>query len=234
MIMSRGYAFLESGNPEQAITMFQQAANLGVRQEQALAAITQTETVVANAQINEIRVLISAAESEEKWQMAVDEYDEVLAIDPNLLFAIDGRGYADKRAQLDRLLIDANENPERFAEDAVFQQTLNVYYTGRAVEGPGPRLVGQLDELQVLLENSQVPIDIQLVSDNLTDVTLLRIGNIGSFDQHYVSLKPGRYVAVGRRAGYREVREEFTVGFGLTPGLVLVQCEERIVSTNRR
>ena len=106
--------------------MFQQAANLGVRQEQALAAITQTETEVANAQINEIRVLISAAESEEKWQMAVDEYAEVLAIDPNLLFAIDGRGYADKRAQLDRLVIDANESPERFAEDAVFQQTLNV------------------------------------------------------------------------------------------------------------
>ena len=233
-IMSRGYAFLESGNPEQAITMFQQAANLGVRQEQALAAITQTEIEVANAQINEIRVLINVAESEEKWQMAVDEYDKVLAIDPNLLFAIDGRGYADKRAQLDRLVVEANENPERFAEDAVFQQTLNVYYTGRAVEDPGPRLVGQLDELQVLLENSQVPIDIQLVSDNLTDVTLLRIGNIGSFDQHYVSLKPGRYVAVGRRAGYREVREEFTVGFGLTPVSVLVQCEERIASTNRR
>ena len=233
-IMSRGYAFLESGNPEQAITMFQQATNLGIRQEQALAAITQAETEIANVQIIEIRVVISAAESQEKWQAAVDEYDKVLAIDPNLLFAIDGRDYADKRAQLDQLLVDANENPERFAEDAVFQQTLNVYYTGRAVEDPGPRLVGQLDELQVLLENSQVPIDIQLVSDNLTDVTLLRIGNIGSFDQHYVSLKPGRYVAVGRRAGYREIRKEFTVGFGLTPVSVLVQCEERIVSTNRR
>ena len=233
-IMSQGYAFLESGNPERAITTFQQAANLGVRREQALAAIIQTETEVANAQINDIRLLISAAESQEKWQTAVDEYDKVLAIDSNLLFAIDGRDYADKRAQLDRLLVDANGNPERFAEDEVFQQTLNVYYTGRAVEGPGPRLVEQLDELQILLENSQVPLDIQLVSDNLTDVTLLRIGNIGSFEQHSVSLKPGRYVAVGRRAGYREVREEFTVGFGLTPVSVVVQCEERIVISNRR
>ena len=233
-IMSRGYAFLESGNPEQAITMFQQATKLGVRQEQALAAIVQTETEVANVQINDIRLLISTAESREKWQTAVDEYDKVLAIDSNLLFAIDGRGYADKRAQLDRLLVDANGNPERFAEDAVFQQTLDVYYTGRAIEEPGPRLVAQLDELQVLLENSQIPLDIQLISDKLTDVTLLRIGNIGSFDQHFVSLKPGRYVAVGRRAGYREVRQEFTVGFGLTPVSVVVQCEERIANSNRR
>ena len=85
----------------------------------------------------------------------------------------------------------------------------------------------------MLLENSQVPIEIALVSDNLTDVTLQRIGNLGNFEQTAVSLKPGRYVAVGRRPGYREVREEFTVGFGLTPSTVLVQCVERVVATNR-
>ncbi|MCH7816521.1 MAG: hypothetical protein IIC60_08130 [Proteobacteria bacterium] len=98
----------------------------------------------------------------------------------------------------------------------------------------GPRLSGQLDELQIFLENSQVPIDVQLISDALTDVTLLRIGNLGTFKQTSVSLKPGHYVAVGKRIGYREVRAEFTVGFGQTPNSVLVKCEERIVATNRR
>ena len=150
------------------------------------------------------------------------------------MFAINGRDYAEKRARLDQLLLGALDNPERFSEESVFQQTLDVYYTGRAIENPGSRLVAQLDELQIFLENSQVPIDIQLRSDSLTEVTLLRIGNLGSFEQTAVALKPGRYVAVGKRSGYREVREEFTVGFGLTPSSVLVQCEERIVATNRR
>ena len=233
-IMSSGYTLLEGGDPEHAIATFQRAAALGVKQEQALAAITQTENEIASAEINRLRELIVASEGEEQWQSAVGDYDRVLAIDVNLLFAIDGRDYAEKRARLDSLLIDAIDNPERFSEDAVFQQTLDVYYTGRAIEEVGPRLSGQLDELQIFLENSQVPIDVQLISDALTDVTLLRIGNLGTFKQTSVSLKPGHYVAVGKRIGYREVRAEFTVGFGQTPNSVLVKCEERIVATNRR
>ncbi len=232
-IMSRGYASLQQGDPEQAIATFEEASNLGVNQEQALAAITQTQTEVANARINALRESIAGSEAAENWQDAVDNYDRVLAIDANLIFAINGRDYAAKRAQLDSLLSDAIANPERFAEDAVFQQTLDVYYTGRNIEDAGSKLLGQLDELEQLLENSQIPVDIALVSDNLTDVTLMRVGNLGNFEQTSVSLKPGRYVAVGRRAGYREVREEFTVGFGLTPSSVVVQCVERVVVTSR-
>lgn len=233
-IMSNGYALLESGDAGKAIETFQSAAALGVKQDQALAAIAQTENEISNVEINRLRALITTAEKTEQWQLAVDEYDNVLAIDANLVFAIEGRDYAEKRARLDALLIAAIDNPGRLSEQPVFEQTLDVYYTGRAIENPGTLLTSQLDELQIFLESSQVPIDIQLLSDNLTEVTLLRVGNLGSFEQTAVSLKPGRYVAVGKRSGYREVREEFTVGFGLTPSSVLVQCEERIVATNRR
>ena len=233
-IMSRGYSLLESGEPEQAIADFQRASGLGIHEEQALAAIAQTENEIANAEINQIRGVITQAEGDEQWQLAVDEYDKVLAIDANLLFAISGRDYAGKRARLDRLLVEGIDNPERFSEDAVFEQILDVYYTGRAIDPPGLVLIRQLDTLEGLLENSQIAIEIQLVSDRFTEVTLLRIGNLGKFEQQSIALKPGRYVAVGRRAGYREVREEFTVGFGLTPSSVVVRCEERVVATNRR
>lgn len=233
-IMSEGYSLLEQDDPEQAIAFFQQASLLGVNQEQALAAITQTENEVANFTINQIREVITLAEAEEQWQLAVDEYDKVLAIDGNLLFATNGRDYADKRARLNELLVQALDNPERFAEDAVFEQTRDVYFTGRAIDPPGEVLQRQLDSLQPLLESSQVPIDVQLRSDNFTEVSLLRIADLGTFEQTSLSLKPGNYVAVGRRSGYREVREEFTVGFGLTPGSVVVRCEERIATNVRR
>lgn len=235
-IMSSGYALLQGGEPEQAIAAFQQAAAIGINREQAVAAITQAENDIANVEINRLRGLIATAEASENWQQAVEEYDKVLAIDENLVFALEGRDYAAKRAQLDRLLETAIANPERFAEDAVFEETRAVYFTGRNVEteSPGPKLTRQLDELQVLLENSQVPIDVQLVSDNATDVTLLRVGNLGVFTRQSLSLKPGVYVAVGKRTGYREVREEFTVGFGKTPEVVVVQCNEPVVTTTRR
>lgn len=232
-VMSSGYTLLEQGDPEAAIAAFERAANLGVNEEQARAAIAQTETEVANARINAARERIASAEQDERWQDAVAAYDEVLAIDPNLTFAVQGRDYARKRANLDQLLVYALNNPERFADDEVFQETVDVYFTGRAIEEPGPRLQGQLDELQVLLETSQVPLDITLVSDNLTEVTVLRVAELGLFEQTTLSLKPGNYVAVGSRPGYREVRKEFTVGFGKTPEQVVVQCEERVVAAGR-
>lgn len=233
-LMSNGYALLQGDNPEKAISSFQQALKLGINQGQAQAAITQTENDIANAEIKRLRKLIADAAQSEKWQEAVNYYDDVLALDSNLLFAIKGRDYSEKRARLDSLLEQSISSPERFSDNAVFEETLDVYYTGRAIEQPGFRLVTQLDELEKLLENSQTVVDILFRSDNLTDVTLLKVENLGAFEQVTLSLKPGRYVAVGKRSGYREVREEFTVGFGLTPYMVFVQCDEPIVSVNRR
>ncbi|PCI76584.1 MAG: hypothetical protein COB20_10280 [SAR86 cluster bacterium] len=233
-IMSSGYVLLQQGEPEQAVAAFQRASRLGIKQNEAQAAINQTENEIANTEINRLSGLITTAQQNEQWQEAVDQYDNVLAIDSNLLFAINGRDYADKRARLDRLLVEAIDNPERFSEDEVFEETRLSYFIGRDIENPGLRLAEQLDELEAFLEYSLVPIDIFFRSDNQTEVTLLRIEDLGMFEQTSLSLKPGRYVAIGKRSGYRDVREEFTVGFGLTPETVTVQCDERIVSSSRR
>ena len=95
-------------------------------------------------------------------------------------------------------------------------------------------MLSQLDQLEGLLENSQIPVTVQFQSDNQTQVTLLRIAELGNFQSQSLSLKPGRYVAVGVREGFRDVRQEFVVGFGQTPDAVVVKCEEPIVATRDR
>jgi len=229
-MMSEGYAQLQAGNPQEAIARFEAAATLGVNENEARAAIVQTETEIANAKIAELQQRAQTAEANEAWQEAVVDYQAIVAIDATLPAINRALDYAEKRARLDALLIAALDSPERFAEQAVFEETRDIYFTGRAIETPGPRLTSQLDELQVLLENSQVPVSIRFISDGLTEVTLLRVSDLGTFEQTRVDPKPGTYAAVGRRAGYREVREEFTVGFGLTPAVVIVRCSEAISS----
>ena len=232
-IMSEGYLLLQADDPESAIAAFQRAAAMGINVQEAEAAIRQTETEVANAQIAQLRIDISSAEADERWSDAVAAYDQVIAIDGNLLFAQEGRELANQRMTLDQLLVTAIDSPERFSDQAVYEETLRYYFIGRDIEEPGPLLSSQLDELQALLENSQVPVRIVFLSDTFTEVTLLRIGTLGVFSETTMDLKPGNYVAVGRRPGYRDVREEFTVGFGQTPDAVVVQCDERVVTSNR-
>ena len=226
--MSQGYERLQAGAPDAAIERFEAAAALGIKTDEALAAIDQTATELINAEINALLTAAQAAERNEQWDSAVAEYEAIVALDPNLPAVNAALDYAGKRAQLDALLIAALDAPERFAEPAVFEETRDVYFTGRAIEEPAPRLVSQLDTLQGLLESSQIPVSIRFISDGLTDVSLLRIGELGTFEATRVDLKPGRYAAVGRREGFREVREEFTVGFGLTPAVVIVRCDEPI------
>ncbi len=67
-----------------------------------------------------------------------------------------------------------------------------------------------------------------LESDNITRVTVYRIGELGSFARHTLELVPGTYTVVGTRPGYRDVRRELAVRPGQVPEVLVIRCEERI------
>ena len=92
----------------------------------------------------------------------------------------------------------------------------------------GPRLAGQRDELSRLLKRAATPLTVQLVSDNVTDVSIYKVGKLGSFESQQVDLRPGTYVVVGSRPGYRDVRLEFQVGPEIDLQPIVVRCEEPI------
>jgi hypothetical protein len=96
------------------------------------------------------------------------------------------------------------------------------------MEDIGPRLSGQRDDLSRLLKRAATPLTVQIVSDNLTDVSIYKVGKLGSFDTHELSLRPGTYVAVGVRPGYRDVRLEFRVAPEIDMQPIVVRCEEQI------
>lgn len=233
-VMSEGFAALQAGNSETAITAFERALAMRPGSQQAQEAITQTRDQLAVNRITRHQNSARALEAEERWEAAVAEYDSALAIDANLVFAVEGRDYAQKRLQLDRLLQSAIEQPGRLADTAVHEQAVQVYYTGLQLESSGPRLQQQLGELEALLAKVQVPVDVQIVSDNLTEVTLYQVGVLGRFQSQVLSLKPGQYVAVGTRPGYRDVRMEFEVGFDGRSTPVTIACTEEVVAVNRR
>jgi hypothetical protein len=66
----------------------------------------------------------------------------------------------------------------------------------------------------------------RLVSDGLTTVTIQRVGAVGVFKEKTVELRPGSYVVVGARAGYRDVRHVLVVPIGRSPAPLDVRCRE--------
>jgi hypothetical protein len=97
-----------------------------------------------------------------------------------------------------------------------------------AVPTPGPALQRQVETVERLLAAAETPLRVALASDNLTDVTIYRVGRLGSFERKDVELLPGRYTVVGQRSGYRDVRREIVLVPGRESPTVVIRCEEPI------
>ena len=68
----------------------------------------------------------------------------------------------------------------------------------------------------------------RIESDQLTSVTLYRVGALGSFAAKDLELRPGTYTVIGSRDGYRDVRQTFTVRPGRNLPPISIVCVEPI------
>ena len=91
-----------------------------------------------------------------------------------------------------------------------------------------PKLAAKVERLARAVELAEKPLQVRLQSDNLTDVTVYKVGRFGRFASRDLLLPPGIYVAVGTRSGYRDVRVEFTLAAGQEPVVVTVRSTEKI------
>jgi len=227
--MSRGFTALAADNPEEAEAAFRDALGLKPNSPEASTALEQTISAMTLSAIN---VHLRAADNyvqQEQWATALAEYEAALEIDANVVSAREGRSQANSRHNLDNYLETINNDPLRLAEDSVYQQAVGIYNEAVKITGDWPRLAGQLSTMRRYLERATEPVTVQLQSDGLTSVTVYTIGELGQFTDQTLNLTPGAYVAVGVREGFRDVREEFVVGFNGESPRVTIQCTEEIL-----
>ncbi len=167
-------------------------------------------------------------EREERWSAALGEYRAALAIDAKLLDAKQGVERVEPRVMLDAALASYLDRPERVFSEAVRGAARVTLAQAEAVPDPGPVLTGQVNRLRALLAAAETPVRMVIASDTLTDVTIYRVGRLGTFDRKDMDLLPGRYTVVGTRPGFRDVRREITIMPGSKPAELTVRCEEKI------
>src|SRR5690606_36874650 len=150
-----------------------------------------------------------------------------LETDATLAFAHAGLARAEARASLDAKLTHFISNPDLLLSDGTLADARKLLETARAQESPGPRLTDQIERLSGLVELATTPIPVELRSDGRTQVTVYRVGSLGTFASLEVPLRPGTYTIVGSRHGYRDVRQTITVLPGAELAPVQVICVER-------
>ncbi|MBK7170459.1 MAG: hypothetical protein IPH83_14930 [Gammaproteobacteria bacterium] len=226
--LSGGYAALASGKLAPARTEFQAALKLKPGGAEAREGLQQVEFQLSQQRIGELLARGAKASQSEQWQAALDAYAAALTIDASLGPAREGKQVAETRLALDGALQRMVAEPERLNSPAALDASQKLLDSAAAIAVPGPRLLAQIDAGRKLLAELRTSVAVRLVSDNKTEVTVFRVGSLGSFDATTLDLLPGKYIAVGQRNGYRDVRIEFVVRAGLAPAPVSVQCSQKI------
>jgi tetratricopeptide (TPR) repeat protein len=227
-LLSAGLGALGAEEYTEAQDAFRAALALRPNARAALDGLSQAEE---GAKLDAIALAEArglAFERRELWEQAIELYRSVLESNGTLLFAQTGLERAQARAGLDAKLVNLIDNPTLLFGDSVLADARTLLESAAAETEKGPRLSAQIEKLGELVELASKPISVRLESDQVTSVTLYRVGALGAFVAKDLELRPGTYTVIGSRDGYRDVRQTFTVRPGRNLPPISVVCVEPI------
>ena len=232
--MSRGWQALDNNQFERAERAFDEAAKINGNSPAVPQAHTQLATRKANYRSAQALQTALQLERKERWQQALDIYEQMLSEDNSLTEPRVRRVNASVRAALDERVNALLANPLKLADSGSYQRGKQLLRDLSGIAdslAPGAgnnQLRAQIDQLDAALRRSQTSTEVLLRSDGFTEVTLFRVSKLGTFDARRMQLKPGRYQVSGARTGYRDVLIEFTVDGSASNAAIDIRCNEMI------
>lgn len=226
--MSEGLAALGDHDYEAARAAFRMAQKLEPESPEPADGLLQVDQGLRLERIADLKIKAGNAAAGEEWEAAEDTYRSILEIDANLEFAQQGLAHAKQMTALHEQLESYIDEPDALGAPATMSRATALVVDITRMSTIGPRLAEERDQLSRLLKRAATPLTVHIVSDNATDVSIYKVGRLGSFKSRELDLRPGTYVAVGSRPGYRDVRLEFRVAPEIEQKPVIVRCEETI------
>ena len=224
--LSEGFTALERGKHDEAIDAFNRVLATNPADSDGLAGLQQAKQIRLLAEIDRLRGQAEQQESEDQWSEASATYDAILDIDPSLRFARDGKARIATRIALVESMQRYIDDPGLLSDDNEYDRARKMLAEANAHAAEGPLFRTQLDDLRAIVERGSTPVPLIIDSDNETEIMIQKVGTFGPFLRHELKLRPGRYVIVGSRDGYRDVRDEIILQADSEP--VEIRCTEPI------
>ena len=225
-VLTQAYAALRGNDLVTAKSAFESALRMRPGDSAATTGLNEVTNRLGNSTIGELKATAERYERDGDLRSAMQAYAEVLEIDQNLQFALDGytRTQTTLRiySSLERFLAD----PDMLSSNEEFEAAQSVLKDAREHKATDSSYQAKVERLAELIEIASKPLPIVLVSDNEMDVRLATVGDLGPFDRKELKLRPGRYLLTGSGNGCRDVRKTIVVAEGMDP--IAIVCVEPI------
>ncbi len=223
--LSAGHVALERGDFNGARVAFKRAAGLDPQTAEVRLGQRETERRATAAEIAAHLERAARAVRNESWSEAARYYGAALALDTELGSAADGKHEAEQRAQLDAQLTSLAKDALGLVDERQRERAKRTLATAKTIDPPGPRLRGQIAALDTALRQAREAVNVTLLSDGQSEVSIDGVGALGRFTQHPLALKPGHYRALAQRDARADVRIEFTIAPGASAPRITLQSE---------
>ncbi|MAE55332.1 MAG: hypothetical protein CMK23_05000 [Porticoccaceae bacterium] len=226
--MSEGFEAMDQNNFSSARKVFNEALKTYPERPDINDALNQLESRESSFQIKERIKNAEANESLENWSEAKKEYEALLESD-NSLVSLKARLINVRiRAELDEQLENLINNPLTLRSDELHQKAKKLLKTAQGINQRGAKLEKQIESVSKIIVQARNPIPVNFFSDNKTKVTIFKIGSLGLFEKRTIELVPGKYVALGQRIGFRDVRLDFAIEPNEVDKNISIMCVESI------
>jgi hypothetical protein len=227
-LMSEGLAAFHSNDLQNARIKLQKSKTIKPDSRETLDALAQVDQAIRLSRIEVLRQDAQVAEQNEDWETALRAYSAVLELDQNLQLAARGKERALEQIRLKKRIEFFLTKPEALQSDTQLNNAILLLAEAGETELKGPRLGAQLKELERLVDLAQIPVKITIESDNLTEISIYRVGKLGKLTTHELNLRPGTYTVVGARDGYQDIRQELVIKSGQESVSITVACRVKI------
>ena len=226
--MSEGFEAMDQNNFSSARKVFNEALKTYPERPDVYDALNQLESRESSFQIKERIKNAEANENLENWSEAKKEYEALLESD-NSLVSLKARLINVRiRAELDEQLENLINNPLTLRSDELHQKAKKLLKTAQGINQRGAKLEKQIESVSKIIVQARNPIPVNFFSDNKTKVTIFKIGSLGLFEKRTIELIPGKYVALGQRVGFRDVRLDFAIEPNEVDKNISIMCVESI------
>jgi tetratricopeptide (TPR) repeat protein len=226
--LSLALVSMAKGNLSAARSHFERARALRPGSPEVVDGLRQLQQIESSRAIASLRKRAESAESAESWSEAASLYQTILKTQDNLSFAEKGLQRNRELARIAERIAKLLTDPTQLFRPETLEEAGNLMELGRRAAEGRPKLGDQVRNLEIAVQLASTPISVAFESDTLTEVVIRGVGTLGNFARRDVPLKPGRYVVVGRRNGYRDTRSEISVIPGRQQPVVEVRCTEKI------
>ncbi|MBD62935.1 MAG: hypothetical protein CMD68_02520 [Gammaproteobacteria bacterium] len=223
-LISDGFKYLKLLRFADAKIIFEKALELEENSKIASEGINLANEGIKKNTIEDEKVFAYESMNLEDFTKSSMHFQNILDLDPNIQFAILGLQEVQNLVELEFHLDRYLDRPERLSSPNVFEEAIEILNSSNSLNLQ-KRLFSKKEKLEFLLNEYANEINIILFSDNKTQVSILNVGTLGTFNKKEIKLYPGKYTFIGKRKGFVTIRQIFDFT-GSTS--VKIQCIEKL------